>query len=176
MAAARSREVERLDERFFAGVSPAPVAKRVQQLGGVRSVVLGGFCEHSAEVHRFVERAAAAGAAEMERVEGMDVGDAKAALRARFRRRLAVGAWRDFHQHLQARVPYINPSPAAEAKLLAQRAAEERAWLDKRQAVKHRRLGEGEALAHRAGAGRGGGAAMGAGRVLSRGMGERWAT
>ena len=132
-------------------------------LGGIRGIVLGGFCEHSAEVHRFVERAVAAGAAEMERVEGVEVGEAKAALRARFRRRLAVGAWRDFHSHLHARVPYINPSPAAEAKLLARRAEEERAWLDKRLAVRHRRLDEGESLAHRAGAGRGGGAGMSAG-------------
>ena len=112
----------------------------------------------------------------MERVEGVKVGEAKAVLQARFRRRLAVGAWRDFYSHLHARVPYINPSPAAEAKLLARRAEEERAWLDKRQAVKHRRLDEGESLAHRAGAGRGGGAGMSAGGALSREMGEQAAT
>ena len=57
---ARMREVSALDEQFFAGVTPAPVAARVAALGGIRGAVLGGFNEHSAEVHCFVERAAAA--------------------------------------------------------------------------------------------------------------------
>ena len=71
------------------------------------------------------------------------------------RQRLATGAWRDFHTHLLARLPYINPTPAAEAKLLAQRAEHDRLWQEKRTAVHQRRLGEGEALAARAGSGRG---------------------
>ena len=54
-----------------------------------------------------------------------------------------------------ARLPYINPTPAAEAKLLAQRAEHDRLWQEKRAAVHQRRLGEGEALAARAGSGRG---------------------
>ena len=45
------KEVHALDEQFFAGVVPAPVAERVEVLGGIRGVVLGGFNEHSAEVH-----------------------------------------------------------------------------------------------------------------------------
>ena len=119
---ARMREVSALDEQFFAGVTPAPVAARVAALGGIRGVVLGGFNEHSAEVHCFVERAAAAGAAKVAATAGLDFDDARAALRKRFRQKLAVGAWRDLHTHLLARLPYVNPTPAAEAKLLAQRA------------------------------------------------------
>ena len=79
----------------------------------------------------------------------------RASLRKRYRQRLATGAWRDFHTHLLARLPYINPTPAAEAKLLAQRAEHDRLWQEKRTAVHQRRLGEGEALAARAGSGRG---------------------
>ena len=149
------REVSALDEQFFAGVTPAPVAARVAALGGIRGVVLGGFNEHSAEVHCFVERAAAAGAAKVAATAGLDFDDARAALRKRFRQKLAVGAWRDLHTHLLARLPYVNPTPVAEAKLLVQRAEFDRLWMEKRMAVQQRRLGEGEALAARAGSGRG---------------------
>ena len=158
---ARMREVSALDEQFFAGVTPAPVAARVAALGGIRGVVLGGFNEHSAEVHCFVERAAAAGAAKVAATAGLDFDDARAALRKRFRQKLAVGAWRDLHTHLLARLPYVNPTPAAEAKLLAQRAEFDRLWMEKRMAVQQRRLGEGEALAARARAGRGAAAGTG---------------
>ena len=54
-----------------------------------------------------------------------------------------------------ARLPYVDPTPAAEAKLQAQRAEFDRLWAEKRVAVHQRRLGEGEALAARAGSGRG---------------------
>ena len=63
----------------------------------------------------------------------------------------------------------VNPSPAAEAKLIAQRAREDMRWQEKRLAVRHRRLDEGEALAHRAGAGRGSGPVLGSGGLLSGG-------
>ena len=97
----------------------------------------------------------AAGAAKVAATAGLDFDDARAALRKRFRQKLAVGAWRDLHTHLLARLPYVNPTPAAEAKLLAQRAEFDRLWMEKRMAVQQRRLGEGEALAARARAGRG---------------------
>ena len=117
--------------------------------------MIGGFNEHSAEVHCFVERAAEAGAVKLAQKAGLGYEDARAELRTRFRRRLSVGGWRDFYAHLCARIPYINPSPAAEAKLLAQRREVDYRWAQKRAAVHQRRLGEGEALAHRAGSGRG---------------------
>ena len=87
--------------------------------------------------------------------KGLAYEDVRASLRKRYRQRLATGAWRDFHTHLLARLPYINPTPAAEAKLLAQRAEHDQLWREKRAAVHQRRLGEGEALAARAGSGRG---------------------
>ena len=106
-------------------------------------------------VWRFVERAAEAGAVKLAQKAGLGYEDARAELRTRFRRRLSVGGWRDFYAHLCARIPYINPSPAAEAKLLAQRREVDYRWAQKRAAVHQRRLGEGEAQAHRAGSGRG---------------------
>ena len=116
---------------------------------------------------RRLERAAAAGAAKVAATAGLDFDDARAALRKRYRQKLAVGAWRDLHTHLLARLPYVNPTPAAEAKLLAQRAEFDRLWMEKRMAVQQRRLGEGEALAARARAGRG--AAAGTGGDVSGG-------
>ena len=115
------------------------MAARVAALGGIRSVVLGGFNEHSAEVHRFVERAARAGAEALVKEKGGGLEEARAALRMRYRRRLAVGAWRDLHNHIHARIRYVNPSPAAEAKLVAQRAREDLRWQVTRLAVRHRR-------------------------------------
>ena len=106
--------------------------------------MIGGFNEHSAEVHCFVERAAEAGAVKLAQKAGLGYEEARAELRTRFRRRLSVGGWRDFYAHLCARIPYINPSPAAEAKLLAQRREVDYRWAQKRAAVHQRRLGEGE--------------------------------
>ena len=67
----------------------ARMRARVAALGGIRGAVLGGFNEHSAEVHCFVERAAAAGAAKVAATAGLDFDDARAALRKRFRQKLA---------------------------------------------------------------------------------------
>ena len=103
------------------------------------------------------------------REKGGRLEEARAALRMRYRRRLAVGAWRDLHNHIHTRIPYVNPSPAAEAKLVAQRARDDLRWQEKRLAVRHRRLDEGEALAHRAGAGRGSGPVLGDGGLSSGG-------
>ena len=151
---ARMREVSALDEQFFAGVTPAPVAARVAALGGIRGVVLGGFNEHSAEVHRFIENAATAGASRGTGAEGT-VADVQAQLRKQFRQQMSVGAWKDLHTHILRRVAHINPTPAAEAKMLREKVDQNRCFREKRVAVARRRLDEGEALGGRATAGRG---------------------
>eukprot|EP00935_MAST-01C_sp_MAST-1C-sp1_P000586 g586.t1 len=86
----------------------------------------------------------------------MAFADARAKLRKEFRQRLSVGAWNDMFTHIFKRERFINPTPAAEAKLLGEKVARNAAFREVRvQAIK-RRLDEGcEALGSRAAAGRG---------------------
>ena len=124
-------------------------------MGGIRAVVIGGFNEHSAEVHRFVENAATAGASRVADVSEEARVDAQARLRKQFRQRLSIGAWKDLHTHILRRVAHINPTPAAEAKMLREKVEQNSFFREKRVAVARRRLDEGEALGGRAAAGRG---------------------
>ena len=72
-----------------------------------------------------------------------------------FRELLSVGAWKDMHTHVLRRVAHINPTPAAEAKMLREKADQNRCFREMRLAVARRRLDEGEALGGRTTAGRG---------------------
>ena len=96
----RYKQVRELDAGVFAGIVPPPLATRVDQLGGIRAIVVGGFNEHSAEVHRFVENAATTGASKMAMAGEMAFADARAKLRKEFRQRLSVGAWNDMFTHI----------------------------------------------------------------------------
>ena len=53
----------------------------------------------------------------------MAFADARAKLRKEFRQRLSVGAWNDMFTHIFKRGRFINPTPAAEAKLLGEKMA-----------------------------------------------------
>ena len=113
--------------------------------------MVGGFNEHSAEVHRFVENAATTGASKMAMAGEMAFADARAKLRKEFRQRLSVGAWNDMFTHIFKRVRFINPTPAAEAKLLGEKMARNAEFREVRAQAIKRRLDEGEAIdLHRA--------------------------
>ena len=105
-------------------------------------------------MHRFIENAATAGASRGTGAEGT-VADVQAQLRKQFRQQMSVGAWKDLHTHILRRVAHINPTPAAEAKMLREKVDQNRCFREKRVAVARRRLDEGEALGGRATAGRG---------------------
>ena len=78
------------------------------------------------------------------------------AIREQWRQRMGVGAWRDFHDYVVARLPYISPSPGAETVLMGQRARADADWAEKLAAKKRERLQvEGEGVASSARAGRG---------------------
>ena len=85
----------------------------------------------------------------------MAFADARAKLRKEFRQRLSVGAWNDMFTHIFKRVRFINPTPAAEAKLLGEKMARNAEFREVRAQAIKRRLDEGEALGSRAAAGRG---------------------
>ena len=76
--------------------------------------------------------------------------DARAKLRKEFRQRLSVGAWNDMFTHIFKRERFINPTPAAEAKLLGEKMARNAAFREVRAQAIKRRLDEGEALGSRA--------------------------
>jgi hypothetical protein len=40
-----------IDAEVFAGVAPPPMQTHIQRMGGMSSVVIRGFCEHSPVVH-----------------------------------------------------------------------------------------------------------------------------
>ena len=83
-------------------------------------------------------------------------GGRRAAIREQWRQRMGVGAWRDYHAYIVARLPYINPSPGAETILMGQRARADADWAEKLAAKKRERLQvEGEGVASSARAGRG---------------------
>ena len=94
----------------------------MRELGGIRAIVIGGFCEHGAEVHRLLERAVVAKVQRADTERGEDPRGYGARVREKWRQELSIGAWRDFNAYIVARLPYINPSPGAEAILLEQRA------------------------------------------------------
>ena len=85
----------------------------------------------------------------------MAFADARAKLRKEFRQRLSVGAWNDMFTHIFKRERFINPTPAAEAKLLGEKMTRNAAFREVRAQAIKRRLDEGEALGSRAAAGRG---------------------
>ena len=118
--------------------------------------MIGGFCEHGAEVHRLLERAVVAKVRRADTERGEDPRGYGARVREKWRQELSIGAWRDFNAYIVARLPYINPSPGAEAILLEQRARADTDWAEKLAAKQREKLrAEGEGLASSARAGRG---------------------
>ena len=79
------------------------MATQLERMGGIRAIVIGGFNEHSAEVHRFIENAATAGASRVADANEETVADARARLRKQFRQRMSIGAWKDRRRPQQQR-------------------------------------------------------------------------
>ena len=59
----RMKAVAAIDQEQHPRVRPPPLRKRVDQLGGLRVAVVGGFCEYNDAVHELVQAAAEAIAA-----------------------------------------------------------------------------------------------------------------
>ena len=68
--------------------------------------------------------------------------------------------------HIFKRERFINPTPAAEAKMLGEKMARNAAFREVRAQAIKRRLDEGEALGSRAAAGRGTAAGVGSGEAM----------
>ena len=100
--AERWKEVEELDRHFFRGQEPPPLETRMRELGGIRAIVIGGFCEHGAEVHRLLERAVVAKVRRADTKRGEDPRGYGARVREKWRQELSIGAmaWRDFNAYI----------------------------------------------------------------------------
>ena len=102
---------------------PPPLRERVDGLGGLKVVTVGGFCEFNHVVHELVEQATRAIVASRRmRGRGGGRGAQVRAVRTRLRRTLAAGAWADWHRALVARLQMIDPSPSQAALLMERRA------------------------------------------------------
>jgi hypothetical protein len=90
------------------------------------AVVLGGFWEHNDQVHRLVDMFAARVGPEAEAETGLDSKSAAAYERHRIRLRMAVGAWRDYHEPIHARLPFVHSSIDDTAIQIELRRSDER--------------------------------------------------
>ena len=120
---ARMKAVDAIDTARHAHVRPPPLRERVEGLGGLKVVTVGGFCEFNHVVQDLVEQATRAivGSRRL-RGRGGGRGAQVSAVRTRLRRTLAAGAWADWHRALVARLQVIDPSPSQAALLMERRA------------------------------------------------------
>jgi hypothetical protein len=97
---------------------------------GITSVILGGFCEQhkhtNDQVHRLVDMFAARAGPEAEAETGPDSNPVAAYERHRIRLRMAAGAWRDYHESIHARLPFIHSSTDNAATQMELRRSDER--------------------------------------------------
>jgi len=160
---ARMKTVDAIDAARHAHVRPPPLRERVEGLGGLKVVTVGGFCEFNHVVHELVEQATRAivGSRRM-RGRGGGRGAQVRAVRTRLRRTLAAGAWADWHRALVARLQMIDPSPS-QAALLMERRAQKDGEAARRQveAQAQRRARYGVGLCAAGGGGGGGGGVTG---------------
>jgi hypothetical protein len=110
-----------IDAEVFAGVVPPPMQTQIRRMGGMSSAVIGGFCEYSLRsspiVHELVAKFVDMTAKEMAKEHGRQLKEATAHQRHRVRQRLAIGAWRDFHENKpRACPPTWTPAPSVCAR------------------------------------------------------------
>ena len=153
---ARMKTVDAIDAARHAHVRPPPLRERVEGLGGLKVVTVGGFCEFNHVVHELVEQATRAivGSRRM-RGRGGGRGAQVRAVRTRLRRTLAAGAWADWHRALVARLQMIDPSPSQAALLMERRARKDgEAARRQAEAQAQRRVRHGVGLCAAGGGGR----------------------
>jgi len=122
----RDMAAKKLDDVVFPNVQPPPMATQLQNLGGVSAIVVGAFCEHNDQVHSLVNLLAAKAGPGAETETGLDNKSAVAFEKHRIRLRMAAGAWRDYHESIHARLPFVHSCTADAAVQEDLRRADER--------------------------------------------------
>ena len=107
----RARDaVAALDTGLFKGVQPPPMATAMEQMGGIQALVVGGCCELNTTAHELITEIGAERGAHSAAESGEDIKQCTALELQRLRQRLAVHIWRDYHNHITARMRYADPS------------------------------------------------------------------
>ena len=105
----RADQAAALDEGLFRGAPDRPMASALEGAGGVRALVVGGCCELNTAAHElladFGSQAGAYNAAE----SGESLTECIALEINRVRQRLAIQIWRDYQDHINARIRYADP-------------------------------------------------------------------
>ena len=106
----RHNQAAELDTGLFRGVQPPPMGKVIEDMGGVRALVVGGCCELNTEAHQLLAeiggeigmRSAAESGEDLQQSIQLDV--------QRVRQRVSIQIWRDYQDHINARMRYADPS------------------------------------------------------------------
>jgi hypothetical protein len=98
-------------EVVFPNAQPPPMTTQLQNLGGVSDIAVGAFCEHNDQAHSLVNPLATKAGPGAETETGLDNKSAVAFEKRRIRLRVVVGAWRNYHGHIHARLPSSTPAP-----------------------------------------------------------------
>ena len=108
--AERAAQAAVLDTGLFKGVQPPPMATAMEQMGGIRALVVGGCCELNTVAHELIVEIGAERGARNAAESGEDIRQCTALEVQQLRQRLAVSIWRDYHNHINARMKYADPS------------------------------------------------------------------
>ena len=106
----RASQAAALDTGLFKGVQPPPMATAMEQMGGIQALVVGGCCELNTTAHELITEIGAERGAHSAAESGEDIKQCTALELQRLRQRLAVHIWRDYHNHVTARMRYADPS------------------------------------------------------------------
>ena len=125
-----------LDVNLFKGAQPPPMASAIGRFeGGVRALVCGGCCELNTEAHALlVEMGEAMGT--LSAAESKEDARQCRALEIRgVRQRVAVQIWRDYQQHINARMQYADPDSDARLRNADEVEQEAAEWQQKAERV-----------------------------------------
>ena len=93
------------------------MATVMARLGGVRALVVGGCCELNTTAHELIVEIGSEMGAYNAAESGEDIRQCTALEINRVRQRLAVQIWRDYQEHITARIRYADPDADARTRI-----------------------------------------------------------
>ena len=105
----RADQAAKLDEGLFRGAPDRPMASALEGKGGVRALVVGGCCELNTTAHELLVDIGSEIGAYNAAESGESLAECIALDIHRVRQRLAVQIWRDYQDHLNARIRFADP-------------------------------------------------------------------
>ena len=105
----RADQAAKLDEGLFRGAPDRPMASALEGTGGVRALVVGGCCELNTTAHELLVDIGSEIGAYNAAESGECLAECIALEVNRVRQRLAVQIWRDYQDHINARIRFADP-------------------------------------------------------------------